>query len=430
MILSENIKNEILLNYYKIQSISKFILITMIVLLSFSLPFGWLLGRDIINNMFYVWLITLNFKYIYFYLKNNKVVLFLFLLFLSITFSSFIVPSDNYENYKMFIKYFLLPILIIITSIERHHIKYLINGFLVGIFVNEFISYGMYFGYIKDSFFGYSLTGNASNPVPFLSTHMQYTIYLSFAIVLSFFTFFNSKNVFTKIIIAILTITMLINIFLTIGRTGQFTLLMTSIFLAFIYFRDKWKYILYSLASLGIVFILAFNFNSNTNSRMKQGYSDIEKAIKEKNYNTSWGIRLSSYIIIPDIIKDERFNIFYGMGYCKVNDTVMDIQLNKFGNDSGFKDTFGYVHNTYISMLAGTGFVGFIIFIIFWFYLFFVKIEDQYLSFIRYANMFVITFQGISNELFWQHEIMLLSAIFISITIYVTTKNDKEEINA
>ena len=430
MILSENIKNEILLNYYKIQSISKFILIIMIVLLSFSLPFGWLAGRDIINNMFYVWLITLNFKYIYFYLKNNKVVLLLFLLFLSITFSSFIVPSDNYENYRMFIKYFFLPILIIITSIKRHHIKYLINGFLIGMFINEFISYGMYFGYIKDSFFGYTFTGSESNPVPFLSTHIQYTIYLSFAIVLSFFTFFNSKNIFIKIVIAIFTITMVINIFLTIGRTGQFTFLMTSIFLAIMYFKNNWKYILYSLVGLGIVFILAFNFSSNTNARMKHGYSDIEKVIKEKDFNTSWGIRLSSYIIIPDIIKDERFNIFYGMGYCKVNDNIMDIQLNKFGKDSGFKDTFGYLHNTYISMLAGTGFVGFVIFIIFWFYLFFVRIEDYYLSFIRYANMFVITFQGISNELFWQHEIMLLSAVFISITTYVTTKNNKEELNA
>ncbi len=261
MILSENIKNEILLNYYKIQSISKFILIIMIVLLSFSLPFGWLAGRDIINNMFYVWLITLNFKYIYFYLKNNKVVLLLFLLFLSITFSSFIVPSDNYENYRMFIKYFFLPILIIITSIKRHHIKYLINGFLIGMFINEFISYGMYFGYIKDSFFGYTLTGSESNPVPFLSTHIQYTIYLSFAIVLSFFTFFNSKNIFIKIVIAIFTVTMVINIFLTIGRTGQFTFLMTSIFLAIMYFRNNWKYILYSLVGLGIVFILAFNFS-------------------------------------------------------------------------------------------------------------------------------------------------------------------------
>jgi O-antigen ligase len=223
---------------------------------------------------------------------------------------------------------------------------------------------------------------------------------------------------------------MVINIFLTIGRTGQFTFLMTSIFLAIMYFRNNWKYILYSLVGLVIVFILAFNFSSNTNARMKHGYSDIEKVIKEKDFNTSWGIRLSSYIIIPDIIKDERFNIFYGMGYCKVNDNIMDIQLNKFGKDSGFKDTFGYLHNTYISMLAGTGFVGFVIFIIFWFYLFFVRIEDYYLSFIRYANMFVITFQGISNELFWQHEIMLLSAVFISITTYVTTKNNKEELNA
>ena len=95
---------------------------------------------------------------------------------------------------------------------------------------------------------------------------------------------------------------------------------------------------------------------------------------------------------------------------------------------------FGYVIVAVMLLFVGdvvdNVIVGFVIFIIFWFYLFFVRIEDYYLSFIRYANMFVITFQGISNELFWQHEIMLLSAVFISITTYVTTKNNKEELNA
>ncbi len=415
--------DKIISNIYKrLQKLANFSLFILMLLLVFSTPFGWQVGRKIINIMFYVWIVTLNFKYIYYYIKNNKAILLLMLLTFWITISSFLVESQDYENYSIYIKYFLLPILIIVTSIKKEYIQYLISAFLLGMFINEIISYGMYFGYIKGTLFGFVLNGNHLNPVPFLSTHMQYTIYLSFAIVLSFFTFFKSKNIVMKIIITIFTITMIINIFLTVGRTGQFTLLMTSLFLTAIYFKDNVKYVIYSLISISIVFILAFNFSSNTNTRLKQGYADIEKIIKQNNYESSWGIRLSSYILIPDIIKDERFNPLYGMGYCQVNNTIMDIQLKKFGENSAFVSTFGYLHNAYISMLAGTGFVGFAIFMIFWIYLFFIKIEDEYLNFVRYANMFVVTFQGVSNELFWQHEIMLLSAIFIAIIVFVSTK--------
>ena len=413
----------------KIQKIANLTLVIMIVLLAFSIPFGWLVGRKIINIMFYIWIITLNFKYLNYYLRNSKVVLLLFLLTIWISISSFIVISENYENYSMYIKYFVLPILIIVTTIKKKHIQYLISAFLFGMFINELISYGMYFGYIKDTFFGFVLNGKQSNPVPFLSTHIQYTVYLSFAIILSFFTFFQTKNIYIKLIVFIFMITMVTNMFLTIGRTGQFTLLMTTVFLMFIYFRKNIKYILYGLLSIAIVFILAFNLSQNTSSRIKQGYSDIEKVILENNYETSFGIRLSSYVLIPEIIKDDRFNIFYGMGYCEVNNIIMDIQLNKYGVNSGFKHTFGYLHNTYISMLAATGFVGFLIFIIFWIYLFIIKIDDEYLNFVRYSNMFVVTFQGVSNELFWQHEIMLLSSIFIAIIIYVAIRNYEEKTN-
>ena len=63
-----------------------------------------------------------------------------------------------------------------------------------------------------------------------------------------------------------------------------------------------------------------------------------------------------------------------------------------------------------------------------WYYLFKVKIEEYYLNYIRYAFLLVITFGGFSSELFWQREIMLLSSIFISIIIYVSSKNEKEQV--
>lgn len=428
MTSTEKISN-IFLKYHKIQEFAQIVLLLMIILLAFSTPFGWQVGRKIINNMIYVWILTLNFRYIYYFIKNNKIVLYLLFLFIWISLSSFVVLSVDHENYNMFVKYFFLPILIIITSIKKEHIRYLISAFLIGMFINELISYGIYFGYIKGTFLGFNLHGDHRNPVPFLSTHIQYTVYLSFAIVLSLFTFFNTKQKGIKILVAIFTVTMIINIFLTIGRTGQFSLLMTSLFLIVIYFRHNIKYIIYSLITIIIVFVLAFNFSSNANSRLKQGYDDLEKVIKQNNYETGWGIRLSSYVIIPDIIKSEKFNLFYGMGYCEVNNIIMDIQLKKYGSNSKFTETFGYLHNTYISMLAGTGFVGFILFLIFWVYILIIKVEDEYLSFVRYSIWFIITFQSFSNELFWQHEIMLLSAVFISIIIYVSTKDYEEKFN-
>ena len=414
----------IYLKYEKFREFFQIVLIFLILLFSFFVSFSPTIGKILINNMFYVWLLTLNFRNIFHNLKNSKIFLLIIIFFIWITFSTFITPTTDYYSYDNFIKYFLLPIIIISTSIKIEYIKYLLGAFLLGMFINELISYGIYFEFIKDRFLGFDIVGNKSNPVPFLTSHIEYTQFLSLSIVISLFALFKINNNFIRIILSIFLITMVTNLFLTTGRTGQFTLFMTSLFLTIIYFRHNLKYILYSLTILVIVFILAFNFSSNVNNRLKQGYSDIEKVINEKDYNTSWGIRLSSYIIIPEIIKNDKFNIFYGMGYCEVDKIIQDIQIKEIGKF--MESQYGHLHNTYITIFAGLGFVGLIIFLMFWYYLFTVKIEDNYLNYVRYSFLFVVTFGGFSSNLFWQREIMLLSAIFISIIIYVTTKNNKE----
>ncbi|QKF72663.1 O-antigen ligase family protein [Aliarcobacter faecis] len=419
-----NIKN---IEYSKISSFADKLLILFILCFSFFVSFHPVVGKYLVNNMFYIWLISLNFKNIFFYLKNNKIFLFIIIFFLWITFTVIIIPTTNYYNYDNFIKYFLLPILIIITTIKKEHIKYIISAFLAGMFINELISYGIYFELIQNSFLGFNIVGNKFNPVPFLTSHIEYTLFLSFTIIVSLFSIFTINSKFLKVLLSLFITTMTINLFITTGRTGQFTLLMTIIFLIIIYFRHNIKYIMLSFVTIFSVFILAFNFSSNTNTRLQQGYSDIIKLIENKDYNTSFGIRLTSYIIIPDIIKDERFNLFYGMGYCEKDRIIQDIQIKKIG--TFMEGTFGHLHNTYIALLAGTGFVGIIIFLILWYYLFTLKIEDGYINYIRYSFFFVISFGGISSELFWQKEVMLLSAIFISIIIYTTTNNKKEKIN-
>ncbi|QEZ88614.1 O-antigen ligase family protein [Aliarcobacter cibarius] len=419
----------IIFKYEKFRNFFQIILFFLILLFCFFVSFSPSVGKILVNNMFYIWILTLNFRNIFYYLKNNKIFLFIIIFFMLIAFSTFITPTTTYYNYDNFIKYFLLPILIITTSIKTEYIKYFITAFLGGMFVNELISYGIYFEFIKDNFLGFSIYGNKYNPVPFLTSHIEYTQFLSLSIVMSLFTIFKVKHNILKVVLVIFLITMITNLFLTTGRTGQFTLLMTSLFLLIVYFKNNIKYILYGLITLVFIFVLAFNFSTNTNKRLKQGYTDIENFINKKNYNTSLGIRMTSYLIIPDIIKNENFNLLYGFGYCAVDNIIQEIHIEKFGDEKTFAKTYGHLHNTYISIFAGLGLIGLSLFFIIWYYLFKLKIEDDYLNYIRYTFLLVITFGGFSSELFWQREIMLLSAMFISIIIYVSSKNNKEQIN-
>lgn len=418
----------IILKYEKFRNFFQVILFFLMLFFCFFVSYSPSIGKTLVNNMFYVWLLTLNFKNIFYYLKNNKIFLFIIVFFILIIFSTYITPTSNYYNYNNFVKYFFLPILIISTSIKKEYIKYLFSSFLVGMFLNELISYGIYFELIKEKFLGFPIYGDKSNPVPFLTSHIEYTQFLSLTIIMSLFGIFKVTNNLIRAILIVFSITMLTNLFLTIGRTGQFTLLMTSIFLIIIYFKQNIKYIFYSLFSLIIVFVLAFNFSSNVNSRLKQGYSDIEMVLKNRDFNSSWGIRLTSYVIIPDIIKNENFSSLFGFGYCNVDKQIEQIQVKEIGEYMQLQ--YGHLHNTYISIFAGLGLVGLAIFLLIWYYLFKAKIEDSYLNYVRYAFLFVITFGGFSSELFWQRDIMLLSAIFISIIIYVSSKNEKEQLNA
>ena len=287
-------------------------------------------------------------------------------------------------------------------------------------FINEIISYGIYFEIIKSQIFGFNIVGNKYNPVPFLPSHMEYTLFLSLSIVISIFSFFNTDNKFIKIILLVFTLTMITNLFLTTGRTGQFTLLGTLFILIFIYFRHNYKYIIFSLLTVIFVFSMGFFFSDNVSKRLKEGYSDIVNVIEDKNYNTSFGIRLSSYILIPKIIKNEDFNILYGIGYSKVNSVIQGIQVDEIG--VFMKEQLGHLHNSYITIFAGTGSIGLILLLLIWYYLIVTKIKDNYFNYVRYSFVFIVFLGGFTENMFRQKEVMMLSAIFISIIIVVSTE--------
>lgn len=183
-------------NYQIVRNFAQLTLVIAIVLFSFFVSFDPSIGKNFVNNMFYIWILSLNFMSFMSFIKNNRIFLLIIIFFLWITFTVIITSTINYYNYDTFIKYFLLPILIIVTTIKKEHIKYIVSAFLLGMFINEIISYGIYFEVIQSKFFGFNIVGSKSNPVPFLTSHIEYTQFLSLAIVISVFTFFNTKNIF------------------------------------------------------------------------------------------------------------------------------------------------------------------------------------------------------------------------------------------
>lgn len=392
----------------------------------FSVSFHPNFSKNMLYIMSVIWLFTLNYKNIYKNIRESRlfliILIFTFWIFLTCLFTNF---STN--AFEIFLKYFLMPIIVISTTVKEENIKYIIMSFLFGMFANELISYGIYFEFIKDSFLGFNLTGDKYNPVPFMNSHMEYTLFVSLAIIVSIFSILKSKNSIFKFILFFFTTTMIINLFLTTGRTGQFTLLGTACILLIIYFRHNYKIILSGLIFISAIFISAYFMSENTNIRLKQAYNDIAKVINENNYNTSLGVRISSYVLIPKIIQNENFNIFSGIGYCKLNSVIHKIHLKEFGENSIFKVQAGHLHNSYITIFAGTGIIGLILLLSIWYEIFKVKIKNIYFNYIRYSFLFVIFLGGFTENMFRQKEVMMLSSIFISMIIVLSTKYIEDE---
>ena len=406
----------------------KILLIMFIILFTFFLSFDSNINQLILKIMFPLWLLSLNFKKIVYFFRNEQLFFIIIIFSLWILITCLITLNFEY-SFERYLKYFLVPVVIISTSIKKENINYIISAFLLGMFINEIVSYGIYFEIIKSQIFGFDIVGNKHNPVPFLPSYMEYTLFLSLSIILSIFSFFNVNKKIIKIILSIFILTMVTNLFLTTGRTGQFTLLGALIILSIIYFRHNYKYILLSFITIFIIFIMAFFLSNNTNERIKKAYSDIVNVINNKDYNTSLGVRLSSYILIPKIIENEKFNILYGTGYSNLNEVIHQIHIKEFGDDSIFKIQEGHLHNSYITIFAGTGIIGFILFMLIWYKIFKIEIKDMYINYVRYSFLFILFLGGFTENMFRQKEVMMLGAIFISIIIYVAIINYEEKTN-
>lgn len=395
----------------------------LLILLVFIFPIYPKNGKKLLVVIFLFWLITLDYKKLYYTIKDNKAIQY-YLLFLSFFLLSFFWSQNQTtaSTWAFFlIKNSLIPMLIFITLINTLNIKYIVYAFILSMLCNELISYSIFFFDITNVF-GYQVKGDPSNPIPFQNSHMEYSTYIAFTVFLSIYSFFNVQNIYLKSLYLIFIITMLFNLFLSIGRTGQFTFVLTSLVLLFIYFRKKIKILISLLITLIIIVLIAYNTSNTFNKRINQTILHVGIVFSEYNFYSSIGVRLSSYIVVPNLIKDDNTLTIAGTGLGDQQDLTMEKQLNLFGKGTIFDDQDGHLHNTYFSILISTGILGLGLYLLFIFNILKIKLDHKY-TYIKLAFILTIFFSSFAENLLRQTEILFLLALFTGIFVNLKKEN-------
>ena len=350
------------------------------------------------------------------YLLQNKLFLSILIISILILFSlKFTVPdiTSFYANpilYNNFFKsYFLLPFLIIIFILKKEFIPVLINTFLLSMCINEVISYGIYFG-LWDTW-----AGSHSNPVPFHINHITYSTYVGFALLLSFYKLFHISNRYLQFLYLFFFIIMLINLFLSSGRTGQMSLFITALILTIIYFKTDIRKILTAFSLLFITFIIMYNLINTFHKRIDQMFINTIDVISNQKYDSSFGTRIVSFSTIPYLINKD--NIIFGVGMGNKPEYIRSTLKENYPYRLINFDQHGYLHNSHVEMLVSNGVLGLIVYLAMFYYLIKIRIKDSLIKYVSYMTSFYFFCYGLTSDIFFFHHVLLLFSVLIGIVI-------------
>jgi O-antigen ligase len=321
----------------------------LLMLTAFFLPLTVFGGNLFSVLIFLLWLIKADFKSDFHRLKNNKLVIavFLYLLVYVIALLWTADIESGLWTLKKQLKFLFIPIFMLF--VKREHVKYYILAFLSSMSLSEIWSYGIFFELLP-------LYGGATliDPIPLMS-HITYNPFLAIAIyLLSYYVLFDhSISKLKKFAYSFFIITMSINMFITGGRAGQVMYFAMLVILVFQYFpKNTFKAFLISS-----IIVATTSSTFYINSKI---FSDrVDAAVKElsdyKNHtHSSTGMRISSAINSWSIIKENPI-IGVGTGDYKNEFIKASIKNNlKLEN----KLVIHNPHNMYVLILVQFGFVG------------------------------------------------------------------------
>lgn len=334
---------------------------------AFSIPISKALTSTFIALLIITWILEGSFKDKFSIIKHNKLTLSIYLLitfsFISIFWSYNLSYSLEF-NIGKYWHFLIVPI--ILTSFNKHYIKYVINAFLISMFISEIVSYGIFF-----ELWSYD-NKPPSDPSPFMD-HTIYSTFLAFTLILIISKLYKEKDLKWKVFYTIYFLTALSNLFINGGRTGQVGFLATILIISLIFYLHSYKTVIASIVFVILTLTTAYNFSPNFHDRVNQLEKDIEKGYYQENYNGSMSRRYALWRIGANIFLDSPI---YGHGI------MGDIDLrNKYLEEYNFKvDTFkGYLdyHNAFVQYAVQLGILGLLFYVFIFISLFTLKFKQK-----------------------------------------------------
>ena len=318
----------------------------LFILYAFSFPISKALTSGTEILMLLIWVMQGSWKERYLLFKASSFIVF-FTLFILVSIVSTLLVNDIAFALSYIIKYYhFLMIYIIYTSLDKRYITYIFSGFLLSVFISELVSYGIFF-----ELFTYKNV-SPQLPTPFMH-HITYSVVLAFSSMILLSNFFTKEGLY-KWISLIFFVTIIINLFINGGRTGQlvFVILIFMALLSFV--EHKIKAMLISLGLIIITIVLAYNYSPNFHKRINDLSNGFSKAINEKDYTDQGGMRISMILIGTQVFLD---NPILGTG---VNQGMK--QANEYSAKSEMKtkdmNMFADYHNIFINTAAELGILG------------------------------------------------------------------------
>jgi len=343
----------------------------------------------------------------YKHLKESKVIL-AFFAFLFFNLLSLLWTDDIFNAYDYILKYwYFLPMIVIFTSIQKSYIPKVLSAFILGMFISEIISYGVFFEFWE---FKHATVVNIS---PFMH-HIEYSIFLAFTALIVLGRVFSSSALKYKIMYSFFFLTITGNLFLTAGRTGQLAFILGLLVLAFINFKNKFKaFIIFFVLSFGVLGT-AFNVSQTFHDRIIDAKINFISAVQNEAYCTSLGARVGAWIVASEIIKNDPL---FGVGIIDNMLVFHDTIDVKYPQMQCMHISFMHMHNQFFQIATQLGLIGLLIFLFLFYSILRLPILSQEYKNIKYVYLTVILFAFLAEVLFHRQFSMALFALIIGLLL-------------
>ncbi len=354
-----------------------------------------------------LWLLEGNLKVKFSLLLSKKVLVYAILLTLYLLISVLWADktSDKFFDFRRL--YYHLTIFALYTSLQKKYIKYLIPIFIFSMLISEVLSYGIFFRL-------WTLHhGTPSDPTPFMN-HLVYSVFLAVTASLLLSQMVLSKNLKLKIFYFLFFLTASTNLFLTGGRTGQVAYIVSIFMLLMFHIKNKLKAILVIFVLLGCMLFVQYQISNTFRTRVAEARSNLSEALYHQDYSSSWGLRLSAWIVTGKILEK---NPIFGTSISDIRQDYKHIVLkDKILKNGQFNAIMGNgFHDEYLEVLAGGGLIAGILFMLIFYNFCKIRIRNEEIFNAKIIILSVFIF-SLTTDIFlrWQFSATLF-AFFLGI---------------